>query len=229
MFVRSSRLRVTIAAFALVIVTGGCGADEPGPQPDPDPKYSGVPEDLCEKLPFEDVFQRHGLKVAPDYSQDSRFQSERTHWYGRCSFVAVALDGRFATKLGEFLPGGSVEVRVYHDVAGAVHAYNEDEYSYFDLREETVPGTTTSEITGWWGADGRSAEAIKSLDSSGSTTGFVPANRISVSHLVRHENLVMMVWESANVSTAETIEALALLHDLTRALIDETVTHLDGQ
>lgn len=226
MLLRRSRPYIVIAV-ALAATISGCGAKDPTPQADPIPRYSNIPEDLCERIPFEKIFEQHGLVVAPTHEQTSQFQTEPTFQYGRCSFVTTTRDGRFATELGEFMPAGSVQVRAYHDNEAALRSYEQDADN-LDLQIETVPGTTTSDITGWWGKDGKSAETTQAIDSSGSTIDHISANKISVTHIVRHENLVLTVWGSANVSTSETGEAFTLLRDLTSALIDESVTHLDN-
>jgi hypothetical protein len=228
MGVRSTKLGAVLAV-ALVTIAGGCSTSDADPPPNPKPQYGQISEGFCENLPFEVLLDQFGLNIAADHDQTSDYRNERTHSRQRCSFVAIARDGRFATDLGDFQPAGSVQVRVYHEAAAAAAAYKQDAYNYFDLQEETVPGITTDVITGWWGDSGRTAEATQPLDSNGSTTGNARANRISVTHLVHHENLVLMVYESAIAATSETEEAFAVLNDLADALIDETVTHLDRE
>ncbi|WJK33182.1 hypothetical protein [Solwaraspora sp. WMMA2065] len=151
----------------------------------------------------------------------------RTHWSAACAFVAHAPDGRLTTKLGAFEPVGGVQVRVYDDVPGAVEAYNQDAARYVDLWKDTTPGTTTADLTGWWEDSGLSFETVQDLDANSTTAGGgLGATQIDITHLVRDENLIVMAYVQALTPTAETDTALALLHDLTDTLTDETARRL---
>lgn len=228
MRLRISRLGVAFAAFALVVTTGGCGGSDPAPQPAPKPRYQQTPDDLCHDLRLSTILEQFDLDLPSDYEPDRGPRTERTHWRQLCTFIAYGTDDRFATAVGEFRPAGAVQVRIYHDVAGAVEAYEQDVYSYFDLREETVPGTTTTDLAGWWGDSGKSLETVQMPGQGNLAAGPVAIHDIQVVHLIRHENLVVMADHDAIAPLLETDEALALLQDLTSALIDETVSHLDG-
>lgn len=222
---RTTRLRAA-TAVALMVINGGCGAENPAPQPEPKPRYAQIPRDLCERLRFGDLFTRLGLSPVSSYEPGSDYRTERTYWWERCSFIGQARDGRFATKLGDFRPSGAVEVQVHHDVAGAEKAYDQDAENYFDYREKNVPGTTTTDLPGWWGESGRSLEWVRVLNPDDYTLGDFAATRVDVTHLIRHENLVVMVYGGAVSPTRDTAEALALLHELATALIDEAATQL---
>ncbi|MFY1631670.1 hypothetical protein ACN27F_00075 [Solwaraspora sp. WMMB335] len=215
-----------IAAVTLATVTGGCGVGDPTPQLDPRPRYEQIPEDLCDRLPFEDVLAPFGLILAPAHEPNSDYRAERTYWWNHCAFVALAPNGRLATKLGEFQPSGAVQVRVYHDVAGAVEAYAQNVYNYVDLRKETLPDATAAEISGWWGQTGMSLETVEVLDPDNFTVGDFAASHVDVTHLIRHDNLVLMVYGDAIAPAGSKTEVFALLHDLIDALIDETAVHL---
>ncbi|WP_326553413.1 hypothetical protein [Micromonospora sp. NBC_01813] len=228
MRLRTSRLRVAIAAVATVIVTGGCDASESTPQPAPEPRYEKIPEDICSSLRLSVLFEEFSLTIPTHYEPASGYRTERDHWYELCTFAALGRDGRFATELGDFQPDGAIEVQIYHNVAGAVEAYEQDTYNYFDLRKETVPDTTTTDITGWWGDSGKSLQSIRIINPDYVTYDPFEIPDIRVMHLIRHDNLVIMAYADAVSLSSETDEALALLHDLTSALIDETVSHLDG-
>ncbi|WP_123601769.1 hypothetical protein [Micromonospora sp. Llam0] len=214
-------------AVALVVVAAGCGAGGPTPPPESNPRYEQIPEDLCDRLRFEEVFDRFTLDLAPSHQDGSDYRTERSYWRVRCDFGALAPDERFTTEFGEFQPSGAVQVRVYHDLTGAVQAYNQDVANYIDLPEETGPNPITADLAGWWGDSGRSLQTALVLDPDDFTLGDFAASQLDVTHLIRHDNLVMMVYAGAVAPTGETAEAVTLLHDLAEALIDETASHLD--
>ncbi|MFY1699926.1 hypothetical protein [Solwaraspora sp. WMMA2101] len=225
---RATRLGVVLTTLALVVVTGGCERSDPTSQPVPGPQYKTSPEDICESLRLGIVLEQFDLSLPSDYQPDPGPRTERTHWRQLCTFAAYGVDERFATPVGGFRPTGSVQVRVYQNAADAAAAYDEDSYSYFDLREETVPGTTTANLTGWWGENGRSLQTAQ-IPNPDHLVSDAVVNEIHVIHLIRHDNLVLLADNEAIAPLPDSAEVTTLLHDLTRALIDETVTHLDRQ
>ncbi|WBB99801.1 hypothetical protein O7543_03985 [Solwaraspora sp. WMMA2080] len=227
MRLHTGRLRRGIVAVALVVVAAGCGAGGPTPPPESNPRYGQIPEDLCSRLQFEAVFGRFALDLARSHEDGSDYRTERTYWRERCDFGAIAPDEHFATALGEFQPSGAIQVRVYHGVAGAVQAYDQEVANYIDLPEETGPDPATADLTGWWGDSGKSLQTALVLDPDDFTLGDFAASQLDVTHLIRHENLVLVVYAGAVAPTGETAEAVTLLHDLADALIDETASHLD--
>jgi hypothetical protein len=91
-----------------------------------------------------------------------------------------------------------------------------------------MPGTTTTSLSGWWGETGRSLETITTPNPA-YTNLDIAVNDVQVIHLLRHENLVLMVSNKATTPSPDTAEVTALLHKIVDALIDETVTHLDRE
>jgi hypothetical protein len=223
-----TRLHALIAAVAVGIVITGCGGSDPAPQPTPAALYRQIPSDLCENLRLGPLFEEFSLTLPPRYEPESDYGAKRDHWYELCTFVALGRDGQYSTSVGEFRPAGAVEVQVYHDVAGAIEAYDQHASNYFDLREETMPGTTTTSLSGWWGETGRSLETITTPNPA-YTNLDIAVNDVQVIHLLRHENLVLMVNNKATTPSPDTAEVTALLHKIVDALIDETVTHLDRE
>ncbi|WJK33111.1 hypothetical protein [Solwaraspora sp. WMMA2065] len=224
----TSRRGILAACLAAVLmsVAGGCGTDTEDPRPDPTPPYDEMPQNLCNRLRSEDLFRRFGLTLAPALDHHTTYSVGRTHWFANCIYVAHATDGRFTTKLGGFEPVGGIQVRVYDDVPGAVEAYNQDAIRYVDLWDDTTPGTTTADRTGWWEDSGISFETVEDLDANSTTGGGLGATQIDITHLVRDENLVVMAYVQALTPTAETDTALAFLHDLTDTLTDQTARRL---
>ncbi|MFV2018199.1 hypothetical protein [Micromonospora sp. LOL_023] len=225
---RTSRLRVAIAAVAAAIITGGCGASDPTPRPTAGPRYEQIPKDICSSLRLSALFEEFNLSIPTYYEPESDYRTERDHWYELCTFVAQGRDGRLATEIGDFQPDGAIEVQIYHDVTGAVEAYDQHASNYLDSRPANAAGTTATDLTGWWGDSGKSLQSVRIANPDHVTYDAVAIPDIQVIHLIRHDNLVIMANADAVASSSETDEALALLHDLTSALIDEAVSHLDG-
>jgi hypothetical protein len=226
MHLRAARPRVATAA-ALVIIAGGCDGGEapPEPEPDPQPRYQQIPTDLCKRLRVEEVAERFGLSMAPSYERTSYYKTEPTHWRESCSFDGRAEDGRFATEFDDFRPGGPVAVEVYHEVAEAQEAYDQYAWSEFEFREDHESGATTAELIGWWDS-GISLEWVREMKPVDPLEGDSKVTDLIVQQLIRHENLVVRGSLAAFPPAEGTAEVFALLHDLTRALIDEAVEHL---
>lgn len=228
------RRRSAAAVAALVLVASAC-TDEVAPEPDPPATYQHPPEDLCERVRFDDVRQRWDLALPEGAEPGSDYQTERVSWYVRCGFTSVAEDGRFSTKLArEFRPRGSVAVQVFQEVAEAVDSYEQDAHTFSRRVEnaESTDATTdveitavTEEIIGWWDT-GVSLEVTEELDPDNFVVGEFEITSMVEARLVRHENLLATVSLDAISPTEQAAEAAALLQELAAALIDEMVEHL---
>lgn len=225
----ATRPSVTLAALALVVVVSGCESNDAAPQGSaPVPQYQQTPKEICVELQLEAIFEKFDLNLPSDFQPDSGPRTERTHWRQLCTFVAYGNDERYSTSLGEFRPIGTVQVRVYQDLASAEAAYDQDAQNYFDLPQERDPDTTTADLTGWWGDSGRSLTTAKVPNPDHLSSGIV-VHEVHVIQLIRHGNLVLMADSKAIVPLPDTAAVTALLKDLTSALIDESVTHLDRE
>lgn len=212
-----------IAMAALVITAGGCGGD--GSPPEPDPQYEQIPRDMCDRLRIGEMAKRWDLTIAAWHEPASDYRTHRTYWRVLCDFIVRAADGRFATEFGDFEPHGQVAVEVYHEEAKAEEqGYDQVARGDFGRREAEHPGSTAP-ITGWWD-EGLSLEWVTEVDPDIHIYGDIDVSDLVVSHLVRHENLVLKVDLHAGSPTEDNAEVLALLHDLAAAMIDEAVEHL---
>lgn len=227
--------RTAAVAAALATVAACTNEPDPEPQPEPPATYQQPPEDLCERVRFDEVRQRWDLTVPELHEPTSTYETERDWWYARCHFVGVAVDDRFSTKLDrEFRPRGAVEVRVFREVAEAIDVYEQDAHTTYrraENAESTDPTTdveitaSTAEISGWWDT-GVSLEVTEELDPDDFVVGDFQITSLSEQQLMRHENLVAQVYLRALSPTGEAGEAAALLQELAAALIDEMVEHL---
>jgi hypothetical protein len=226
MRLHQTRAAAAVAVVILVIVAGGCGGDQAPPEPDPRPRYEQIPEDLCLQVRLEEVAERFDLSMVPWYERTSDYRTEPTHWYEVCWFESRAEDGRFATELGYFEPGGSVQVEVYHELAEAAEAYDQDADSYFPPRGGQAAGATPAEVSGWWDS-GVALEYSQALDPDLVVMDEdSEISRLNVMRLIRHENLVVLAGLDAVAPTEDVAEAFELLRELVGALIDEAVEHL---
>jgi hypothetical protein len=141
-----------VTTVVLAATIAGCVADSGDSDTDPQPsaaasvQYATPPEDLCDRVRFDDVLEEWGF-YPPSWHEPGRdYRVNRTYWFVRCDFMGLAEDGRFETVFGEFRPRGSVAVRIHHDIAGAVEDYEMDDYNYF----RRPVGSGPVSVTGWW-------------------------------------------------------------------------------
>jgi hypothetical protein len=194
------------------------------PDPAPGPRYESVPEDLCDRLEVDKIATQHGLVVSPWYEPTSRHLAESGFWYTSCGFSTQADDERFETEFGEFQPNGLVNVTVYGDLGEARDDYRMMSHNYVD-RWGAEPNATSAPMAGWWD-EGVFLERITVVDEEDYTLGELDANRLDVSHLISHGNLIVEVNADALSPTGDIDAAQSVLHSLADALIEEAVGHL---
>lgn len=219
---RPYRIRHLAAlAASAVALAAGCSAEDDPPDESPPTGYQQPPEDLCAQVQYDELGQQWDLPTPPGHEPGVDYQSERAWWVVRCGFAGQAEDGRFETEFGEFQATGAGMFWVYHEVDDAVEKYDQDAASYFERPEEGEP----EEVTGWWDT-GVSVALAEELDPNDFTLGDFEVTGLDHRLLVRHENLVAMMYLDARSPTGDADEASALLAEIAAAMLDEAVQHL---
>lgn len=221
-YLTRDRVVAAIAAAVLAAVAGcDAGDDSTDPEPTLPAGYQQPPEDTCDRAQFDQLRQRWDLTALPGHEPATDYQTERVWWYVRCGFAGQATGGRFETELGKFSATGAATLYVYHDTAEAVEKYDQDLAGYIERPEDGVP----AEVTGWWDT-GASVLIAEKLDPEDTTLDDFEVTSLDHRLLVRHENLVALVYLDARSPTEDTDAAGALLEEIAAALLDETVAPL---
>jgi hypothetical protein len=211
-----------LALIMLGGYVGGCTSGSP-PEPTPGlgPRYDPVSRGLCERIRTGEIATQFELNVPASFDPSGNYFADSTYWRTSCWFDAVAEDDRFATHVSRFGPGGPILLTVFQDVADAANAYRLGALGFEEDREPL--DATVASSRGWWD-QGQSREYVQNEGRSEDIA--IDLYGIDVAYVVRHENLYMEAHLDALVYLEDVGEVSDVLHDMVRALMEETVSHL---
>jgi hypothetical protein len=216
----------TVALGALVglmvlVGTVSCTGDSRGPEPGPPPHYAPVPRDLCERMQVEDLAARFHLRLSPRYEPSTRYFEAPSFWAMICDFPTDAGDDRYATPSDEFDPSGTVSVTVYQEPADAVDEYR-THTDAFGRRYPEATHNVVGEVDGWWD-QGAYLESIPTHDGEEAE---VAESVLILTYVVQDENLYLEAYLTATFRADVATSAVAEVHEIMRALIDEAARHV---
>lgn len=172
-------------------------------------------------MQIDGIAERFHLSVPSRFDPSGRLFESEHFTRMMCSFRAVAVDDRFATKEDPFTAIGAMDIETFPQPAGARRAY---ESGVHDLElDRGSRNATVVPVEGWWeeGLSRAYAEEEQLLeDDDGSVY------RADVMYDVYRANLHIEASVRAYPYLQDVAVVTRVLHELVRALLDEAVRHL---
>lgn len=217
----------------MLVAAAGCESRYSPPEPDsaPQVRYEPATTAVCNQLDTGAAAARVDLTVTVGRDADPRsYETSKGRFVSCGVYEWVAEDGRFSTGMDHFLASGlftvsgTTSIDVYHNLTGAQDEYRTAEHNYLD-RFGVRPGASAAPVLGRWD-DGVLVEQVVELDPDEVRLEGFDMARLDVSYTVRHRNAVLATHAEALAPTADSDQALALLHDLADVLLAESVDQL---